>query len=220
MKEERKIERRAEEILQAYGEELRQQDAAAFDAILAEDEDYRKYEKLYGKRRFQSPRKRILRYAAILLAAIFVASIAVPVPKASAWRIWWLDLLTGESDVDMQVDAENAYDFVEYYPGKLPEGFELVSENVIEGMKLVTKFENREGKYILFRQQDAEKASAYVDNEYSDTSIDIIGNFETIVTYSGDDVVFEFKTEHTVNYIHTNAGYDIGKFFIKNLERK
>ena len=220
MKEERKIERRAEEILQAYGEELRQQDAAVFDAILAEDEDYRKYEKLYGKRRFQSPRKRILRYAAILLAAIFVASIAVPVPKASAWRIWWLDLLTGESDVDMQVDAENAYDFVEYYPGKLPEGFELVSDENTRMISHETLYENKKGDFIRLTQQKKEKASAYVDNEKADSKRVLIGDFEAIVTYSDDDFMFEFATEFAVNYVHTNAGYEIGKEFIENLEKK
>lgn len=220
MKEERKIERRAEEILQAYGEELRQQDAAAFDAILAEDEDYRKYEKLYGKRRFQSPRKRILRYAAILLAAIFVASIAVPVPKASAWRIWWLDLLTGESDVDMQVDAENAYDFVEYYPGKLPEGFELVSENVVGDTSLELLYENKTGEYIKFKQKSKEKAGTYVDKENSEIKKDIIGNLEVLVTYSADDIDFEFLSENSVNYVHTNACYAVGKVFIENLVKK
>ena len=129
MKEERKLARQAEEILCGYGEAAVRQDAALFDAILAKDENYQKHEKLYGRRRYRDPKKQILRYAAILLVALFVASIAVPVPQASAWRIWWLDLITGESDVDVQVDAENAYDFVEYYPGKLPEGFRLEGGN-------------------------------------------------------------------------------------------
>ncbi len=220
MKEERKLARQAEEILCGYGEAAVRQDAALFDAILAEDENYQKHEKLYGRRRYRDPKKQILRYAAILLVALFVASIAVPVPQASAWRIWWLDLITGESDVDVQVDAENAYDFVEYYPGKLPEGFRLVSDEKVGETSRELLYENDEGEYIKFKQKRKEKASAYMDNEKSDIKKEIIGNFEVIITYSGDDIEFEFSTEENVNYVHTDARYNIGKEFIENLVKK
>ncbi len=220
MKEERKVERQAEEILRSYGEAARQQDAALFDAILAEDENYQKYEKLYGRRRYRDPKKQILRYAAILLVALFVASIAVPVPQASAWRIWWLDLITGESDVDVQVDAENAYDFVEYYPGKLPEGFRLVSDEKVGETKREAKYEDSNGKYIFFSQKKIEKTSDYVDNEKAETKKQIVGNFEVAITYSEDDVVFEFIAEQSVGRIHTNAGYETGCFFVENLAKK
>lgn len=220
MKEERKLARQAEEILRGYGEAAGQQDAALFDAVLAEDENYQKYEKLYGRRRYRDPKKQILRYAAILLVALFVASIAVPVPQASAWRIWWLDLITGESDVDVQVGAENAYDFVEYYPGKLPEGFRLVSDES-KGIGIYeTLYVNEDGNFVRLTQQKKEKSSAYVDSEHSGTAKMIIGVFEVIVTTNGDDAVFEFETEEAVNYVHTNAGYAVGKEFIENLVKK
>ena len=128
MKENKKVEQQAEDILRAYAGELDAQYADAFDAILAEDPDYQKNIERYGKRRYVKPQKRILRYAAILLVAIFAASVVVPVPQASAWRIWWLDLITKNSDVDMKVDTEKQYDFVEYYPREIPEGFELVKD--------------------------------------------------------------------------------------------
>ena len=220
MKEERKLARQAEEILRSYGEAAGQQDAALFDAVLAEDENYQKYEKFYGRRRYRDPKKQILRYAAILLVALFVASIAVPVPQASAWRIWWLDLITGESDVDVQVDAENAYDFVEYYPGKLPEGFRLVSEKSVGDTSFEFLYENSEGKYIFYKQIGKEEASAYVDKEKASTSKNVIGIFETTVTYSEDDIIFEFTNEKTVNHVHTDAGYMVGKEFIENLVKK
>ena len=220
MKEERKLARQAEEILCGYGEAAVRQDAALFDAILAKDENYQKHEKLYGRRRYRDPKKQILRYVAILLVALFVASIAVPVPQASAWRIWWLDLITGESDVDVQVDAENAYDFVEYYPGKLPEGFRLVSDEKVGETKREAKYEDTNGKYIFFSQKEIDKASEYVDNEKAETRKQIIGNFEVAVTYSEDDVVFEFVAEQSVGRIHTNAGYETGCFFVENLVKK
>ena len=220
MKEERKVERQAEEILRSYGEAAGQQDAALFDAVLAEDENYQKYEKLYGRRRYRDPKKQILRYAAILLVALFVASIAVPVPQASAWRIWWLDLITGESDVDVQVDAENAYDFVEYYPGKLPEGFRLVSEKSVGDTSFEFLYENSDGKYIKYKQQKKEKASTYLDNEKSSDIKKIIDSFEVIISYRDKSVLFEFATEQNLNYIRTNAEYEIGEKFIENLVKK
>ena len=220
MKEERKVERQAEEILRSYGEAAGQRDAVLFDAILAEDENYQKYEKLYGRRRYRDPKKQSLRYAAILLVALFVASVAVPVPQASAWRIWWLDLITGESNVDVQVDAENAYDFVEYYPGKLPEGFRLVSDEIESESKHETKYEDESGKYIFFSQKEIKKASTYIDNEKSNTIEEIIGDFEVMVTFREEDVVFKFTSEHSIERIHTNAGYEVGKEFIENLVKK
>ena len=220
MNEERKVERQAEAILRGFGEDAGRQDAALFDEILAKDENYQKYEKLYGRRRYRNPTKQILRYAAILLVALFVASIAVPVPQASAWRIWWLDLITGESKVDVQVDAENAYDFVEYYPGKLPEGFELVSEKSVVNTSFEFLYENSEGKYIKFKQQKKEKVSSYLDNEKSNDLKEIIGDFEVIVSYRDESILYEFATEQNLNFIRTNAEYETGKNFIENLVKK
>lgn len=220
MKEERKVERQAEEILRSYGEAAGQQDAALFDAVLAEDENYQKYEKLYGRRRYRDPKKQILRYAAILLAALFVASIAVPVPQASAWRIWWLDLITGESDVDVQVDAENAYDFVEYYPGKLPEGFRLVSDEKVGGSRFEFFYENSDGKYIYFVQQEKEKVDTFLDNEKSEYSEEFISDFEVMISHRNKSILFEFTTERTLNYVRTDAGHEVGKEFIENLAKK
>ena len=42
MKENKKVEQQAEDILRAYADELDAQYADAFDAILAEDPDYQK----------------------------------------------------------------------------------------------------------------------------------------------------------------------------------
>ena len=220
MKEERKVERQAEEILRSYGEAAGRQDVALFDAILAADENYQKYEKLYGRRRYRDPKKQILRYAAILLIVLFAASIAIPVPQASAWRIWWLDLITGESDVDVQVDAENAYDFVEYYPGKLPEGFRLVSDERIGNASFEFLYENSDGKYIKYKQQKKEKTSTYLDNERSSDIKEFIGDFEVIVSYRDKSTLFEFATDQNLNFIRTNAEYEIGKEFIENLVKK
>ena len=220
MKEERKIERQAEEILCSFGENVGRQDVALFDEILAGDENYQKYAKIYGNRRYRDPKKQVLRSVAVLLIALLAASFVVPVPQASAWRIWWLDLFTGEGKADVQVDAENAYDFVEYYPGELPDGFELVSDEVVGETGRELLYENGEGKYIKFKQIKKEKASAYLDNEKSNDLREIIGDFEVIVSYRNESILYEFATEQNLNFVRTNAEYETGKEFIENLIKK
>lgn len=220
MKENKKVEQQAEDILRAYADELDAQYADAFDAILAEDPDYQKNIERYGKRRYVKPQKRILRYAAILLVAIFAASVIVPVPQASAWRIWWLDLITGQSDVDMQVDTENEYDFAEYYATKIPDGFELLEDQYIGKNKRDVIYQNEEGKYIFFRQQRKDKTTSYVDNESTSSQQEMIGAFQVMTTYRGGDIVYEFTTNRALCRVHTDAGYAVGKEFIGNLVKK
>lgn len=220
MKENKKVEQQAEDILRAYAGELDAQYADAFDAILAEDPDYQKNIERYGKRRYVKPQKRILRYAAILLVAIFAASVVVPVPQASAWRIWWLDLITKNSDVDMKVDTEKQYDFVEYYPGEIPEGFELVKDESVDGDRHDLLFENVSGKYIHFTQQKIDKTKTFLDNEHSSIDNEKIGDFEVITTIKEETCIFKFTTAIAVNSVQTNAGYAVGKEFIENLVKK
>ena len=220
MKENKKVEQQAEDILRAYADELDAQYADKFDAILAEDPDYQKNIERYGKRRYVKPQKRILRYAAILLVAIFAASVIVPVPQASAWRIWWLDLITGQSDVDMQVDTENEYDFAEYYATKIPDGFELLEDQYIGKNKRDVIYQNEEGKYIFFRQQRKDKTTSYVDNESTSSQQEMIGAFQVMTTYRGGDIVYEFTTDRALCRVHTDAGYAVGKEFIGNLVKK
>ncbi len=220
MKENKKVEQQAEDILRAYADELDAQYADAFDAILAEDPDYQKNIERYGKRRYVKPQKRILRYAAILLVAIFAASVIVPVPQASVWRIWWLDLITGQSDVDMQVDTENEYDFAEYYATKIPDGFELLEDQYIGENKRDVIYQNEEGKYIFFRQQRKDKTTSYVDNESTSSQQEMIGAFQVMTTYRGGDIVYEFTTDRALCRVHTDAGYAVGKEFIGNLVKK
>ena len=173
MKENKKVEQQAEDILRAYADELDAQYADAFDAILAEDPDYQKNIERYGKRRYVKPQKRILRYAAILLVAIFAASVIVPVPQASAWRIWWLDLITKNSDVDMKVDAENEYDFIDCYIDKIPKGFEVIDDRSFGDMIRLTVYENAKGEYIRFTQQKKDKASNFTDHMVYYSKIDL-----------------------------------------------
>ena len=59
-----------------------------------------------------------------------------------------------------------------------------------------------------------------MDTEKAETNREAIGTFQVLVTYSGDDVIFEFTTECALDRVHTNAGYAVGKKFIESLVKK
>ena len=114
----------AEEILKSYADSWAEAYADEAEELLRDDEQYRKAEEKYGSYRRKSLKQRVLRCAEVLLCAIFIASIAVPIPQAHAWRVWWLDLVTGQNHKDIDVRADDEY-AGEYYVSELPEGSEL-----------------------------------------------------------------------------------------------
>ncbi len=95
-----------------------------------------------------------------------------------------------------------------------------MSDEVVNRTKHETKYEDANGKYIFFSQKEIEKTSAYLDNEKSNMTEALIGDFEVMVTFHKEDIVFEFAANHSISRIHTNAGYDVGKEFIENLIKK
>ena len=48
----------------------------------------------------------------------------------------------------------------------------------------------------------------------------MIDAFQVMITYRGDDVVYEFTTDRAFCRVHTDAGYAVGKEFIENLVKK
>ena len=67
----------AEEILKAYADEWADEYAAEAEELLRDDEQYRQAAEKYGSYRRRSLKKCLLRCAAVLVCAIFIASIAV-----------------------------------------------------------------------------------------------------------------------------------------------
>ena len=61
--------------------------------------------------------------------------------------------------------------------------------------------------------------STYVDNEKTSTQQEMIGAFQVLVTYSEEDIIYEFVTERALERVSTNAGYAVGKEFIENLKK-
>lgn len=216
IKREKDVSAQVEEMLKVYADEWADSYAAEAEKLLCDDEQYRQAAEKYGSYRHKSTKKRLLRCAAVLVCAIFIASIAVPIPQAHAWRVWWLDLVTGENRQDMDVRADDAY-VGEYYVSELPEGFELEMEQR-DQKKNFASYKNQEGKSITFLQTHAGKSDAHFDNENTEYDNVLIGDFEVLVGNGEDCVVFEMMTDTSFIMISTDASYETGKQFIENLK--
>ena len=216
-REKRKTDKQAEEIL-AEAASHKDEYAAEMDKLLEGDESYEVAVKKYGKRRYVSPKKRITRVAAALLIVGIVASVTVPVEKASAWRIWWLDLITGENqeDVDLKPETENS--FLEYYIGKIPEGYEVVSEESIPGVRYKVILSNAEGNTIYFYETPIDMNQVHLDNENSEITKELIGDFEVLVDRTDDIIAFEIATDRTRISIDIDSDFEVGKKLIEGLK--
>ena len=159
-------------------------------------------------------RKRVLRIAATFLVIVFVGSIVIPVPKADAWRVWWLDLLMGENAQD--IDVNNNDDF-KYYVSELPEGF-VFDKEAKNANRYMLQYVNEEGSIILFTQFRETKAENSADNENTFFCKEMIGSFEVFVGRDAQKTEFEFKGEDTIMTVNTDAGYEIGKEFIEKIK--
>ncbi len=159
-------------------------------------------------------RKRVLRIAAMFLVIVFVGSIVIPVPKADAWRVWWLDLLMGENTQDIDV---NTNDDFKYYVSELPEGFVFYKEKKNENRYMI-QYMNEEGKSISFTQIKNKLGEKNIDNENREYTKEMIGDFEVLVGYDAEIIEFEFATEDVLMSVNTDASYEIGKEFIENIK--
>ena len=159
-------------------------------------------------------RKRVLRIAAMFLVIVFVGSIVIPVPKADAWRVWWVDLLMGENTQDIDV---NTNDDFKYYVSELPEGFVFYKEKKNENRYMI-QYMNEEGKSISFTQIKNKLGEKNIDNEYTRYTKEMIGDFEVLVGYDSKKNKFEFTVEDIIISVSTDASYEIGKEFIENIK--
>ena len=159
-------------------------------------------------------RKRMLRIAAMFLVIVFVGSIVIPVPKADAWRVWWLDLLMGENTQDIDV---NTNDDFKYYVSELPEGFVFDKEDKNKH-RYMLQYVNEEGKVIVFTQDKTTSSEKHLDNENTRYTKEMIGDFEVLVGYDSKKNKCEFTDEDIIISVSTDASYEIGKEFIENIK--
>ena len=160
-------------------------------------------------------RKRVLRIAAMFLVIVFVGSIVIPVPKADAWRVWWLDLLMGENTQD--IDVNNNDDF-KYYVSELPEGFVFDKEEKNKH-RYMLQYVNEEGKVIVFTQDKTTSSEKHLDNENTRYTKEMIGDFEVLVGYDSKKNKFEFTDEDIIISVSTDASYEIGKEFVEKIKK-
>lgn len=200
----------ADDVAKAYGEEAER----LMQQAQAEGEPDLKFNLKKPQRKSKLLHNRMLRIAAMFIIVVFVGSIVIPIPKADAWRVWWLDFIIGENSED--VDINNDDDF-KYYVSELPEGFTLEKEYEKHN-QLLAIYTNNNGESISFSQINGGIAKNHADNEYTDYSKEMIGDFEVLVGYDNSKTEFEFNGKNTIMTVNTNATYEVGKFFIENIK--
>lgn len=211
---ERVVDRKADEILKKFTSDIvKIYDEEAKELMRQAEAEGMPDIKLHI-RKSVNIRKRVLRIAAMFLVIIFVGSIVIPVPKADAWRVWWLDLLMGENTQD--IDVNNNDDF-KYYVSELPEGFVFYKEKKNENRYMI-QYMNEEGKSISFTQIKNKLGEKNIDNEYTRYTKEMIGDFEVLVGYDSKKNKFEFTVEDIIISVSTDASYEIGKEFIENIK--
>lgn len=214
-KTEKDVSAQADELLKSYADAWADAYAEEAERLLRDDEQYQNAAAKHGSYRRVSVKKRLLRCAAVLVCAVFIASIAVPIPQAHAWRVWWLDLATGENGQDVDMRADDDY-IGEYYVTELPEGFTLESERK-EKTQYTVKYTNEVGRCIIFIQSLDKTTNGHNDNEQISYHENMIGEFQVLVGEYNDRTVFEMTTDNTFIFISTDASYEIGAEFIEHL---
>lgn len=217
IKKEKDVSAQAEEMLKSYADEWADAYAAEAERLLRDDEQYRQAVEKYGSYRRKSTKKRLLRCAAVLVCAIFIASIAVPIPQAHAWRVWWLDLVTTENTQDIDVRANKDY-VGEYYVSELPEGFKLETERQEKGQYMI-KYTNDLEQSIVFIQSLNKTMGGHIDSEQTNYQEKMIGEFQVLVGESDNRTSFEMTTDDAFILVSTDASYETGVEFIENLHK-
>lgn len=209
---EKDAERKAEEILKKFAEDMAEIYDEEAEKIKQEAEEQGIPDLSFKKPR--SMKRRVLGIAAMFLVILFVGSIIIPTPKADAWRVWWLDLILGENSEDIEVNNENEF---KYYVSELPEGFVFAKEEK-NSYRHIIRYINNEGKTIVFTQSKDTNSEKNIDNEGTEYKKEMIGDFEVLVGLDTEKTEFEFTGEGTIMTVSTNASYEEGKEFIENIK--
>lgn len=211
-----KYDKEAEQTLVEYAETFTDDWVAEMDQYLAMDPDSEKNFAKYGKRKYIRPQKRILRYAAIFLVVAFVGSIVIPIPQASAWQIWWLDLLFGENEEDIDVMPDNETQ-IKYCIISIPEQFELIEEMELSPKEYFAYYTNSLDEYVIFTIAPKSDTAVHIDNENRTNYTEVIGDFEALVSEGNEDISYTVTIDDTVISLQTNATKEIGDIFIRNI---
>lgn len=214
-----KYEQDTDQILTEYAESFNAEMAAEMDKYLAMDENAEENFERYGKRKYINPKKKVFRYAAIFIVAAFIGSIVIPIPQASAWQMWWLDLIFGENEEDIDGLPNNEDSFIEFYVDKIPEGFELVEEVKVSPTEHMSTYIKEMEEYIIFIQSEKNETAMHVDKENRTISTEKIGIYEVLISVGADDTLFCITGDKSNVSIQTNASYEVGEEFLLGLKK-
>lgn len=209
--------KKSEEFLRDYIDVIEEAQAAEFSKFMNDESVEEKPEK--HKRRSKSSPKpnRLVKYAAIFIAAITIVSIIVPVEEVSAWVVWKFDAIFGEHTDHTEIKPNDTNSFLQYYIEEVPVGYEVVTQIIQNGNEFI-QYENENGKHILFNQMERKLFVSTLDNEHRECWEEVICDFEVFVSKGVEDFSFEIITDEVVITIHTDDGYDTGRNIIENLK--
>lgn len=206
-------------ILEEYAKAYEEEKAAEMDSLLAGDEEALAAIEKYGKRKYRKPlrhSKGFRRAVAAMVGLAFAAGIAIPSMQASAWRIWPLDLIFGNQGEYTEARPEE--DFAIYYIDNLPEGFELENERITKGVKIVNTYSDENNNYITLTQAPKNIFETYIDYDGRLNRNETIGDFDVFISEGEEEIIFLITTDKEVIMVRTDAGFEVGIEFIKNLK--
>lgn len=200
----------AEKLLSAFADYMEEQDGERMEEVMAQVAARKKRE---GHLR----RKKWLRYAAAFAMVLIVGTVVLPTTEAHAWFVWRLDLLFGNHSDHVEIRPDDGQQFPQFYVGEIPEGFEVADTQENTGVIFI-QYVNKEKKYISFTQTQRSGFKAAEDNEHRTERNELIADFDVRISEGDEDIVFEFTTDAVDVMVQTNAGYEVGAEFLKNLK--
>lgn len=210
-----------DELLEAYTKDLAEEEFKEFAHYFEEDEQYLANKHLVENVRYEpsKPKKKrtgLAKYAAAAAAVLLIVFVTVPT-EASAWRIWDLRFLFSDNSDHTLIRPEDVDKFPQYYVSEIPESFEIVVETINEE-NIFVQYQNEEGCYLSYMQVTKDQFVSQLDRENREITEEIIGDFKAAVSNNGSDAIFEVVTDSVAIFVQTNAGYECGKLFLKNLK--
>lgn len=191
------IEKRWDDLIQKMLQDAEKQEISELSAeplTLSKKFDRRMRRSIRDGKMFDRRQQmlRILSKAAIILVVI-VATLSITYVFSPTARAMMQNIIRliypdhnsyrfGTQKVEVHKD--------DYTLGYIPEGFELVGEEEIEGCSYSSYFKDKDGNRIIFTYQCASGSSVGIDNENMNSQSVVINDMEGIISYSNDEELF------------------------------
>lgn len=219
-------EQMADEILTGYAKIIEKAQADEMDRLGGLDPDFEaklamiQENELFKPEKKRSPKK-FLQIAAMVMLAVSVTVVAMPTTEVYAWAVWTFHAIFGGDDTHTTIDPVDENDYLKYYVSEIPEGFEIVDQQNTGGRERII-YANAEDKFISFQQLEKALYESDADEENRESRYEKIGDFEVRVSETETDCTFSIISDDldTVIFVHTDAGFEVGKQFIEKLVKE